>query len=263
MTTAAQTPTQPRSSHALFQVRGLVKAYGAKRVLDGLDFDVLRGECLVIMGRSGSGKSVTLRQLNGLETTDAGSVLFDGADIAPLREHELYPLRRRVAMLFQSGALFDSMNVYENLAFPLHEHTDLDEEAIAQRVREKLAVVKLSGVEELMPSALSGGMRKRVALARSLALDPEAVLFDEPTTGLDPVTSATIGHLIASTQRELGMTSVVVTHDVPLARLVADRIAFLDEGRFRFIGTWSEAQGSRDETLIHFLEGKEEALDEV
>ncbi|HVS65896.1 MAG TPA: ABC transporter ATP-binding protein [Thermoanaerobaculia bacterium] len=247
----------------VFRVRGLVKAYGAKRVLDGLDFDVARGECLVIMGRSGSGKSVTLRQLNGLETTDEGSVLFDGEEVASLHERELYPLRRRVAMLFQSGALFDSMDVFENIAFPLREHTDLDEDAIARRVSEKLAVVKLSGVQQLMPSALSGGMRKRVALARSLALDPEVVLFDEPTTGLDPVTSATIGQLIASTQRELGMTSVVVTHDVPLARRVGDRIAFLDDGRFRFIGTWAEARSSADETLTRFLEGKEETLDEV
>jgi phospholipid/cholesterol/gamma-HCH transport system ATP-binding protein len=253
----------PADRPPLFCVRGLIKAYGANRVLDGLDFDVVRGECLVIMGRSGSGKSVTLRQLNGLETTDAGSVLFDGEEIAPLIERELYPLRRRVAMLFQSGALFDSMDVHENIAFPLREHTDLDEAAIAQRVREKLGVVRLPGVEELMPSELSGGMRKRVALARSLALDPEAVLFDEPTTGLDPVTSATIGHLIASTQRELGMTSVVVTHDVPLARRVGDRIGFLEGGRFRFIGTWREAEASDDETLTRFLHGKEETLDEV
>ncbi|HVS14653.1 MAG TPA: ATP-binding cassette domain-containing protein [Thermoanaerobaculia bacterium] len=247
----------------LFCVRGLVKAYGDLRVLDGLDFDVERGECLVIMGRSGSGKSVTLRQLNGLETTDAGSVVFDGEEIAQLHERELYPLRRRVAMLFQSGALFDSMDVFENIAFPVREHTDLDEAAIERRVADKLAVVKLHGIEGHMPSALSGGMRKRVALARSLALDPEAVLFDEPTTGLDPVTSATIAELIASTQRELGMTSVVVTHDVALARRVGDRIAFLEDGRFRFVGTWPEAQASGDETLTRFLTGKEEALDEI
>jgi phospholipid/cholesterol/gamma-HCH transport system ATP-binding protein len=247
----------------LFRVRGLVKAYGPRRVLDGLDFDVERGECLVIMGRSGCGKSVTLRQLNGLETTDAGSVEFDGEEVAQLPERELYPLRRRVAMLFQSGALFDSMDVFENIAFPLREHTDLDRAAIARRVSEKLAVVKLQGIEDRMPSALSGGMRKRVALARSLALDPEAVLFDEPTTGLDPVTAATIGELIASTQRELGMTSVVVTHDVPLARRVGDRIAFLHEGRFRFIGNWREAETSGDEMLTCFLAGKEETLDEV
>jgi phospholipid/cholesterol/gamma-HCH transport system ATP-binding protein len=256
-------PSPDRSSAPLFRIRGLVKAYGTRRILDRLDFDIERGECLVIMGRSGSGKSVTLRQLNGLETTDEGTIEFDGGAIEQLHERDLYPLRRRVAMLFQSGALFDSMDVFENIAFPLREHTDLDEPSIVRRVTDKLAVVKLRGVEHSMPSALSGGMRKRVALARSLALDPEAVLFDEPTTGLDPVTSATIGELIASTQRDLGMTSVVVTHDVPIARRVGDRIAFLDQGQFRFIGSWSEAQASGDETLARFLEGKEEILDEV
>ena len=246
------------AAETIFEVRGLVKAYGERRVLDGLDFDIFRGECLIILGRSGSGKSVTLRQLNGLEDADEGRVLFDGVDLVQLSERQLYPIRRRIAMLFQSGALFDSMTVFENVAFPLREHTGLDDGRITETVAEKLAVVGLSGIEERMPAALSGGMKKRVALARSLALDPEVVLFDEPTTGLDPMTSATIAKLIRSTRLDLGMTCVVVTHDVPLARSAGTRIAFLHEGRFRFLGTWDEVGSSSDQVLHGFLEGREE-----
>ena len=244
-------------SEPVFSVRGLVKSYGEKTVLAGLDFEVERGECLAILGRSGCGKSVTLRQLNGLEKPDSGEILFDGVDLAGLRERELYPVRRRVAMLFQSGALFDSMTVFENIAFPLREHTELADDEIADRVRLKLETVRLPVIEDRLPAALSGGMRKRVALARSLALDPEVVLFDEPTTGLDPMTSATIAQLIRSAQRELGVTSVVVTHDLALVRRTADRIAFLDAGNFRFIGTWAEADQSEDTLLRDFLAGKE------
>ena len=245
-------------SEALFEVRGLTKSYNGRAVLDDLDFDVLRGECLVILGRSGSGKSVTLRQLNGLERPDEGSVVFDGTDLCTLKERELFPLRRRIAMLFQSGALFDSMNVLDNVAFPLREHTDLSETEIRETVQHKLSLVKLRDVEAKMPSELSGGMRKRVALARSLALDPEVMLFDEPTTGLDPVTSATIGTLINSIQKELGVTSVVVTHDIPLARRVGDRLAFLSEGKFGFLGGWDEADRHQNQEFADFLAGREE-----
>jgi phospholipid/cholesterol/gamma-HCH transport system ATP-binding protein len=245
----------------LYEVRGLTKSYGGRNVLDGVDFDIQRGECLVILGRSGSGKSVSLRQLNGLEKPDAGSVVFDGVELTTLEERDLFPLRRRIAMLFQSGALFDSMNVFDNIAFPLREHTALSAQEIAATVREKLDMVRLKDVESKMPSDLSGGMKKRVALARSLALKPEVVLFDEPTTGLDPVTSATIGKLINSIQEGLSVTSVVVTHDIPLARLVGDRIAFLSEGKFRFIGAWEEADREADRELADFLAGREEAED--
>ena len=247
---------------ALYEIRGLTKRYGRKVVLDGLDFDIRHGECLVILGRSGSGKSVALRQLNGLEKPDGGSVVFDGTDLASLEERELFAIRRRIGMLFQSGALFDSMNVFENVAFPLREHSGLSAPEIGERVRHKLALVKLKDVEGKMPADLSGGMRKRVALARSLALDPEMMLFDEPTTGLDPITSATIGKLINSIRSELGVTAVVVTHDIPLARRVGGRVALLADGKFRFIGDWQEAERSDDSALCDFLSGREEEEDE-
>jgi phospholipid/cholesterol/gamma-HCH transport system ATP-binding protein len=243
---------------ALYQVRGLVKRYGPRTVLDGLDFDVLTGESLVILGRSGSGKSVTLRQLNGLEKPDAGTVVFDGHVISQMEERELAPLRRRIGMLFQGGALFDSMTVFENVAFPLQEHARLPAAEVAEKVREKLALVRLKGIESKMPADLSGGMKKRVALARSLASDPEVLLFDEPSTGLDPVTSATIGKLIRSVQQELGVTAVVVTHDLALTAQVADRVGFLSGGRFLFLGPWEEAKRSDEPELSAFLNRREE-----
>ena len=249
---------EPTVPEALYEIRGLSKRYGRRIVLDGLDFDIHRGECLVILGRSGSGKSVALRQLNGLEKPETGSIRFDGIDLMDLEERELFPFRRRIAMLFQSGALFDSMNVLENVAFALREHTRLPEKEVREKVRHKLSLVKLKDVETKMPADLSGGMRKRVALARSLALDPEVVLFDEPTTGLDPITAATIGKLMNSIQKELGVTSAVVTHDIPLARRVGDRIALLADGKFRFVGDWEEAERSDDPALKDFLTGREE-----
>jgi phospholipid/cholesterol/gamma-HCH transport system ATP-binding protein len=249
----------PPVADVLFEIRGLTKSYGSRIILDHLDFDVRRGESLVILGKSGSGKSVTLRQLNGLEAPDEGSVVFDGVNLAELTEREMFPLRKRIAMLFQGGALFDSMNVFDNIAFPLREHTELAEPEIAERVREKLGLVHLHDVEKKMPSDLSGGMKKRAALARSLALDPEVVLFDEPTTGLDPTTSATIGALIRSIQQHLGVTAIVVTHDLPLAHRVGDRLAYLSGGRFAFLGDWIEAEQAGSSELQDFLAGREES----
>lgn len=250
----------PAPTH-LFEIRDLRKSYGARAVLTGLDFEVERGECLVVLGRSGSGKSVTLRLLIGLDPPDSGSIRFDGRELVGLSEGELLPVRRRIAMLFQSGALFDSMSVFDNLAFPLREHRAVDEEDLPRRVAELLDLVRLPGIETKLPADLSGGMKKRVALARALALEPETLLFDEPTTGLDPMTSASIARLIRETRDRLKTTVIVVTHDLALARRVADRIAFLDQGRFRFLGSLAEAEASTDPLLAAFLTGREEDAD--
>ncbi|HEX7807148.1 MAG TPA: ATP-binding cassette domain-containing protein, partial [Thermoanaerobaculia bacterium] len=200
----------PREPFVEFQ--DLHKAYGPKQVLRGASLQVYRGEVLVILGGSGTGKSVTLRHMLGLEAPDSGRVIVEEEDITDLPEEELYRIRKKFGMLFQSGALFDSMTVFENVAFPLREHTDMSDDEIARAVREKLELVNLPGSEHLMPVDLSGGMRKRVGLARSIVLDPKVILYDEPTTGLDPITSQTINDLIVDLQTKLSVTSVVVTH---------------------------------------------------
>ena len=248
------------SDAPIFDVSGLVRRYGSKVVLAGIDFKLGRRECLTIVGRSGVGKSVTLRLLIGLEQPTSGSILFDGQEIVGLSETSLQPIRRRVAMLFQGGALFDSMNVFDNLAFPFREHRMAGEKELPARIEELLAKVGLPGIERKTPADLSGGMRKRVALARALALEPEVLLFDEPTTGLDPMTSASIGKLILDTRTETGCATLVVTHDITLARRISDRMAFLHEGRFTFLGTFAEADRSDDQLLGDFLAGREESL---
>jgi phospholipid/cholesterol/gamma-HCH transport system ATP-binding protein len=262
-----RSPAEPRQDktseeqQVLLSVRDLGKSYGEKRVLEGIGFELRRGECLAVMGRSGTGKSVLLRQIIGLEKPDSGSVVFDGSDLTRLREEELFPARRRMGMLFQSGALFDSMSVFDNVAFPLRKHTDLAPEERAAKVEEKLKMVHLEGAGDKFPSDISGGMRKRAALARSLALDPDLMLYDEPSSGLDPMTSATIASLIRNVEKELGVTSLVITHDLALARRVGDRLAFLSDGRFAFIGDWDAADRSKDKTLADFLAGREEEAD--
>jgi phospholipid/cholesterol/gamma-HCH transport system ATP-binding protein len=245
----------------LLSVHELSKAYGDKRVLEGIDFELHRGECLVVMGRSGTGKSVLLRQIIGLEQPDSGKVTFDGTELTGLREEELFPARRRMGMLFQNGALFDSMSVFDNVAFPLRKHSDLAPKELAAKVEEKLKMVRLEGAGDKFPSDVSGGMRKRAALARSLALDPQLMLYDEPSSGLDPMTAATIGSLIRNVEKELGVTSLVITHDLALARRVGDRLAFLSDGRFAFVGDWAAADGSKDRKLADFLAGREEDAD--
>jgi phospholipid/cholesterol/gamma-HCH transport system ATP-binding protein len=225
-------------------------------VLRGVNLQVREGETMVILGGSGSGKSVLLRHAIGLLFPDRGRAVVDGVDLTGLSEEELVPVRKKVGMLFQGGALFDSMDVFENVAYALKEHTALSGEEIAARVREKLDLVELdSTVEELMPSDLSGGMRKRVALARSIALEPRGILYDEPTTGLDPITAHAINCLIRNLQRSLNVTSVVVTHDIASAFEVGDRIAFLHGGEVVFVGSVEEARATADPRLRMFLSG--------
>ena len=207
----------------------------------------------MILGGSGSGKSVTLRHMLGLEAPDSGRVIVEEEDITDLPEIELYRIRKKFGMLFQSAALFDSMTVFENVAFPLREHTDMIEEEIARAVREKLELVNLPRTSHLMPVSLSGGMRKRVGLARSIVLDPQVILYDEPTTGLDPITAQTINDLIIDLQAKLNVTSVVVTHDIHSAFSVGDRIAFLNHGVFEWIGTMDQARDTDHPQLREFL----------
>jgi phospholipid/cholesterol/gamma-HCH transport system ATP-binding protein len=243
------------------EFKGVSKSFGSKKVLDRVDLVVRRGEVLVILGGSGTGKSVSLRQMNGLDHPDEGQVFVDGVDISHFTEEQLGPVRRKVGMLFQGGALFDSMTVFENVAFALREHKpEMPEEKVAERVYEVLGFVNLGrDVAQLLPSSLSGGMKKRVSLARTVSLKPDVLLYDEPTTGLDPVTGMTINRLIADLNVRLKTTSIVVTHDITSALFVADRIAFLKNGRFAFIGTPDEARTSDVADLRAFLAAEETA----
>ncbi|HKC24737.1 MAG TPA: ABC transporter ATP-binding protein [Thermoanaerobaculia bacterium] len=242
----------------IIEFRGVSKRFGQKIVLDHVDLTVRQGEVLVILGGSGTGKSVSLRQMNGLDHPDEGRVLVNGEDITDFAEEQMGGVRKKVGMLFQGGALFDSMTVFENVAFALREHTKMSEAEIEARVVEVLGFVNLGrDVLRLLPSSLSGGMKKRVSLARTVALKPDVLLYDEPTTGLDPVTSMTINRLIADLNERLGTTSVVVTHDITSALFVADRIAFLKNARFAFIGTPDEAKVSSVPELRAFLNAEE------
>jgi phospholipid/cholesterol/gamma-HCH transport system ATP-binding protein len=235
------------------QCRNLFKSFGEKAVLQGVNLTVNQGETMVILGGSGSGKSVLLKHMNGLMSPDSGEVFLDGMEISHLEEDDLIAVRKKVAMVFQSSALFDSLTVGENVAYPLYEHTVLSPEEIQDRAKEVLSLVGLKGSEELYPAELSGGMKKRVALARALALRPEGLLYDEPTTGLDPIMTHRINRLIRDLQEKLGVTSVVVTHDLQSAFVVADRLAFLQGGKIQFTGTREEFRASSDLALHEFL----------
>jgi phospholipid/cholesterol/gamma-HCH transport system ATP-binding protein len=229
------------------------KRYSGRDILAGVNLKIRRGEVLCVLGPSGTGKSVALRHINGLTQPDQGDMRVFGGSIVGLTEEELSPVRRRVAMLFQGGALFDSMNVGDNIAFPVREHSERPPDEVAAIVAEKLTLVGLPGIQQKMPSELSGGMRKRVALARSIALEPEIILYDEPTTGLDPVSSEKIAQLIADVNVRLQTTSVVVTHDIVTARTVADRVVFLHQGRFQFVGTFDEAARDGHPVLMEYF----------
>jgi phospholipid/cholesterol/gamma-HCH transport system ATP-binding protein len=236
-------------------VRDLHKSFGDKQVLRGVDLEVALGETLVVLGGSGSGKSVLLRHLNGLVQPEKGEVVVDGIRLNDLDEDQMADVRKRVAMVFQLGALFDSMTVYENISYPLSRDPEISEEQKQARVRELLSMVELDdNVENLLPAELSGGMKKRVALARALALQPKAVLYDEPTTGLDPLVTVRINQLIRGLQKKFKLTSVVVTHDLNSAFRVGDRFALIDEGRIRFSGDIRAVLNTRDDLMREFIE---------
>jgi phospholipid/cholesterol/gamma-HCH transport system ATP-binding protein len=258
VTAAATTPSKDRDSAAMISVRGLVKRIGLQEILRGVDLEVPVGETLAIIGRSGGGKSVLLKHLIGLMRPNAGEIWVDGQNIIAMNERELASIREKVGILFQGSALFDSMSVEENIAFPLREAGERNPETIRRKVREMLDVMELEGEEEKMPVNLSGGMKKRVGLARAIVRRPSCILYDEPTSGLDPVVSDSINRLIRRLQQRYGVTSIVVTHDMKNAFAVSDRIAYLHDGRIYFHGTATELQQSTDPLLQDFLLGRSE-----
>ena len=241
-------------SEPIISVRDLRVKYGSTEILHGVSFEVKRGETLVIMGGSGSGKSTLVRSLIGLEKPSSGHVLIKGKDVAAIGEAELDDVRKKIGMSFQGGALFGSMTVGENVALPLREHTKLENSTIEIIVRLKLEQVGLEGFEYYMPSQLSGGMRKRAAVARALAMDPEMLFFDEPSAGLDPIIAAGIDQLILELKRAFHMTILVVTHELASAFLIADRIVLIDRGNIVAIGTTAEMQSSTQPRVRQFLD---------
>jgi phospholipid/cholesterol/gamma-HCH transport system ATP-binding protein len=242
----------------MISLQHLNKAFGGKEVLRDMSIDVDRGESLVIVGGSGSGKSVTLKHIIGLLKPDSGHVIVGGEDMTEMKPFELNRFRRRFGMAFQEGALFDSMSVFENIAFPLRRHTDMTEEDIRARVEECLEQVHLHGVEGKRPSELSGGMRRRVGFARAISLKPEILLFDEPTTGLDPVISDVVADLIVEMDRTLNTTTVTITHDMKVAFKIADSVAMLFDGHIVERGTPEEFQRSTNPIVQQFIEGRAE-----
>jgi phospholipid/cholesterol/gamma-HCH transport system ATP-binding protein len=236
-------------------VEGLHKSFGQQKVLAGLDLSVAPGETVGILGRSGTGKSVLLKLLVGLQQPDSGSIRIHGRDIAGLELEELNEIRKKIGFLFQEAALYDSLTVKDNIAFPLNRHLKLSSTEQEQRVQELLAKVGMERDLEKMPSELSGGMQRRVGLARALALDPDILLFDEPTAGLDPITSREIGELILSLKEERGLTAIVVTHDIQGVRTYSDRLVMVNEGHVVIEGTWQDLQRSQDQFVVQFLSG--------
>jgi phospholipid/cholesterol/gamma-HCH transport system ATP-binding protein len=239
----------------MIEFQDLHKAFGPKRVLSGFSLEVRDGETMVVIGYSGTGKSVAIKHVVGLLDPDQGRVVVDGQVVHELDRARLNTLRSRIGFVFQFAALFDSMNIYDNVAFGLRRQRDLDESEIRDRVAHALELVDLPNTQERMPAELSGGMRKRVGLARAIAIEPRYMLYDEPTTGLDPVTSAVIDRLMVKTREALGVTSIVITHDMRSAYTVGDRIAMLYEGRLRAVGTVDEIRNSDDPVVRGFIEG--------
>ncbi len=239
----------------MIKINGLHKWFGSNHVLNDVNLEIRDGETLVIIGRSGVGKSVLLKLIAGILDPDNGQILVDGTDIVTLGASGLDAFRLRLGMLFQGAALFDSLNVRGNVGFSLYEHTRLSEPEIRKKVEEKLALVGLRNIQELMPAELSGGMKKRVGLARAICNDPKVILYDEPTTGLDPINSDVINNLILRMQKKLGVTSIVVTHDMTSAYKVANRIAMLHEGRIIGTGTVDDIRNTSDILIRQFITG--------
>ena len=247
-------------TEAIVEMQGVEKAFRGEPVLRGVDLAVPRGETFTILGGSGSGKSVCLKHMIGLLTADAGTVRVAGQDVTVLSEKRWAKERRRFGFVFQGAALFDSLTVFENVAYPIREHRREDAGALQRRVATCLEAVGLAGIESLFPAELSGGMRKRVGVARAIALEPEIILYDEPTTGLDPANSRRIGRLIRQLQQDLGVTSVVVTHDMELCHAVSDRMALLREGRIVAEGPAETLRSGGHPELDAFLDGSDEPL---
>lgn len=249
-------------SEPIISIRGVKKAFGPKVIFEDGTLDIYPGETLTIIGGSGTGKSVMLKMLIGLLKADAGTITAFGTEVTHLGESELLPIRRRVAMLFQGAALFDSLTVAQNIKYPLRVHHWGDEKKLNERVEQVLEMVGLPGSQKLKPSELSGGMRKRVGLARAIAVEPDVILYDEPTTGLDPINVRRINGLILSLQEKLKVTSIVVTHDMDACFTFTDRIALLYEKRFAFVGTQEQARHEDNHYLQEFIAGGKGTLDE-
>jgi phospholipid/cholesterol/gamma-HCH transport system ATP-binding protein len=249
----------------LIRFKGVRKIFGQKIVYAGLNLELMRGEVLTVVGGSGVGKSVMLKMLIGLLKPDAGSIVFDGKEVTKMNERALSDVRRRIAMLFQNGALFDSLSVGDNVAYGLEEHFrhSMTKQQMAERVDWALSLVDLPGIEAMWPADLSGGMKKRVALARAVAVQPEVLLYDEPTTGLDPINTARVNHLIMGLQEKLDVTSVVVTHDMKSAFSISDKIAMVHSGRMICHGTVEEFQASRDQRVADFIHGRAPVKEDV
>ncbi len=245
-----------KSPSPLIEVTDLRTSIGNQEILRGFSLDVRRGETMVLLGKSGGGKSVFLRHLIGLMKPSSGQILFEDRDIVGLSERALEPVRRKIGMLFQDGALFDSMTVFQNVAFPLVERGERNEKVLRQRVHESLGLVNMEGHDKKMPVNLSGGMRKRVALARAIICTPQVILYDEPTAGLDPIVSDSINKLIRRLQSQLNVTSIVVTHDMTSCFHIADRVALLNEGRRYFLGTPDELRAVQDPVVRDFVDGR-------
>lgn len=248
----------PAKENLMIRLVDVWKSFNGHRVLQGLSLSVPKGQITVILGPSGEGKSVLLKHMIGLIRPDRGKIVVDGIDLDTLDTRSFNEFRKKFGMCFQNAALFDSMTVFENVAFPMREHSNLSETEIAKKVADKLALVGLQGAAGKMPSELSGGMRKRVGLARAIALEPEIILYDEPTTGLDPLMTDSINRLILDTQKKLGLTSVIISHDVEAAFQIADSVAMLHEGKIVEQGTPAAFQASRHPFVRRFLERRAE-----